>query len=126
MPLPTSFPDLAHHERDTAALLRTLRELADNPAVSQRQLAARVGLSLGKTHYVLHALLEKGLVKIKNFKRSHAKLSYAYILTPKGLREKGRLTKGFLLRKEAEFELLSATIAELRREVERERIRDVP
>lgn len=75
-------------------------------------------MSLGKTHYVLRALLDKGMVKIQNFKRNDNKLGYAYLLTPKGMVEKFRLTRAFLLRKEVEFEALKTTIAQLRREVE--------
>lgn len=102
---------------DAAATLDALRLLAERPEMSQRQLSQELGLSLGKTHYVLHALLDKGLVKIKNFKRSDNKLAYAYLLTPRGLSEKLRLTRSFLARKEAEFETLKATIAQLRQEV---------
>ena len=72
---------------------------------------------MGKTHYVLHALLDKGLVKARNFKRNDNKLAYAYLLTPAGLLEKVNLTHRFLARKEAEFTQLQATIASLRAEV---------
>ena len=102
---------------DAGATLDALRLLAERPEMSQRQLSHELGLSLGKTHYVVHALLDKGLVKIKNFKRSDNKLAYAYLLTPRGLSEKLRLTRSFLARKEAEFETLKATIAQLRQEV---------
>ena len=105
----------------TDAMLDALRLLADRPDMSQRQLSRELGLSLGKTHYVLHALLDKGLVKIENFRRNDKKLAYAYLLTAKGLRAKLSLTRGFLARKEAEFELLQATIARLRQEMQRER-----
>lgn len=110
-------PSLQPVGADTAATLETLRLLSARPELSQRQLAKELGLSLGKTHYVLHALLDKGLVKIKNFKRSDNKLGYAYLLTPKGLSEKLQLTHTFLARKEAEFETLQTTIARLRQEV---------
>ena len=113
-------------DADAAAVLDTLRLLADRPELSQRQLSRELGLSLGKTHYVLHALLDKGLVKVENFRRNDKKLAYAYLLTPKGLRAKLRLTCGFLVRKEAEFELLQATIARLRQEVLRERLPSSP
>ncbi len=103
-------------DADTAATLGAMRLLADRPELSQRQLSQALGLSLGKTHYVLHALLDKGLVKIENFKRNDNKLAYAYLLTPKGLRAKLSLTRSFLARKEAEFELLRTTIARLRQE----------
>lgn len=111
---PSPFPAT---EADSAATLETLRLLAARPELSQRQLSKELGLSLGKTHYVLHALLDKGLVKIQNFKRSDNKLAYAYLLTPRGLSEKLRLTRSFLARKEAEFETLKETIARLRQEV---------
>lgn len=88
--------------------------------MSQRELSQALGLSLGKTHYVLHALLDKGLVKMRNFQRSDRKLAYAYLLTPAGLHEKLRLTRAFLRRKEVEFKLLQETIAMLQREVESE------
>ncbi|UUX96779.1 MarR family EPS-associated transcriptional regulator [Aquabacterium sp. J223] len=99
------------------ARLEALRLLADRPEMSQRELAQALGLSLGKTHYVLHALLDRGLVKANNFRRSDRKWAYAYVLTPSGLREKLRLTHAFLKRKEAEFETLSHTIARLREEL---------
>lgn len=97
--------------------LSALRVLAERPELSQRELSVALGLSLGKTHYVLHALLDKGLVKARNFRRSDNKLAYAYLLTPAGLREKLRLTRRFLARKEVEFEELRRAIASLRAEV---------
>lgn len=116
MSMPTIFPV---GEPD-AARLAVLRLLEGNPALTQRDLSRLLGLSLGKTHYVLHALLDKGSVKIRNFRRSDRKLAYAYLLTPAGLREKARLTRSFLALKEAEFERLKATITDLRAELERE------
>src|SRR6059058_4479678 len=105
------------HDPD-AARLAVLRLLDADPSLTQRGLSQALGLSLGKTHYVLHALLDKGLVKIENFRRNDNKLAYAYLLTPKGMREKLKLTRSFLARKEAEFERLQATIARLRQEVQ--------
>jgi len=102
-----------------AARLALLRLLEKDPQSSQRDLSQALGLSLGKTHYVLHALLDKGLVKIGNFRRSDRKLAYAYLVTPSGLREKLRLTRSFLARKEAEFDQLQSVIADLRAELER-------
>jgi EPS-associated MarR family transcriptional regulator len=102
---------------DHGQTLQALRLLADRPQLSQRQLSRELGVSLGKTHYIVHALLDKGLVKIGNFKRSGNKLAYAYLLTPKGFNEKVRLTRTFLARKEAEFEALKHTIHQLRHEV---------
>jgi EPS-associated MarR family transcriptional regulator len=112
MPTP---PPLA--DADTARLLAAMRLLTARPDLSQRELSRALGLSLGKTHYVLHALLDKGLVKVRNFRRNDNKLAYSYLLTPKGMKEKVRLTRTFLARKEAEFERLQATIAQLRAEV---------
>ncbi|WP_280154598.1 MarR family EPS-associated transcriptional regulator [Piscinibacter sp. XHJ-5] len=105
---------------DAAATLEALRLLAARPELSQRQLSQELGLSLGKTHYVLHALLDRGLVKIQNFRRNDNKMAYAYLLTPKGLKAKLQLTRAFLARKEAEFELLRTTIAQLKQEVQRD------
>jgi EPS-associated MarR family transcriptional regulator len=115
--MPTPDSDSAS-DVDAAAALEALRLLEARPELSQRELSRALGLSLGKTHYVLHALLGKGLLKIENFRRNDNKLAYAYLLTPKGMKEKLRLTRSFLARKEAEFELLSATIARLRQEVQ--------
>jgi len=100
-----------------AARLAVLRTLAERPTLSQRELSRALGLSLGKTHYVLRALLERGLVKARNFQRSDKKLAYAYLLTPAGVREKLRLTRNFLTRKESEFLSLQDTITTLRREL---------
>jgi EPS-associated MarR family transcriptional regulator len=105
------------HGDTEAARLAVLRLLLQRPDMSQRELSEALGLSLGKTHYVLHSLLDRGLVKAGNFRRSGNKLAYAYVLTPTGLREKLRLTRAFLSRKEAEFEQLRRTIATLRDEL---------
>ncbi len=107
---------LAHGDLEGAGL-QVLRLLEQRPDMSQRELSNALGLSLGKTHYVLHALVDKGLLKVRNFRRSGNKLAYAYVLTPTGLREKLRLTKSFLIRKEAEFEALRRSIAALRSEL---------
>ena len=105
---------------DAAATLDTLRLLELQPDLSQRQLSRALGLSLGKTHYVLHALLDKGLVKIDNFSRSHNKLAYAYLLTPSGIAAKSRLTREFLKLKIRQFEALRREIDALREEAEGE------
>lgn len=105
------------HGDAEGARLAVLRALEQRPDMSQRELSQALGLSLGKTHYVLHALLDKGLVKARNFRRSDSKLAYAYVLTPTGMREKLRLTRAFLSRKEGEFEQIQRTIAALRSEL---------
>tara|TARA_R110002110_G_scaffold152103_1_gene344785 strand:- start:91 stop:468 length:378 start_codon:yes stop_codon:yes gene_type:complete len=93
---------------------RILRLLQDNPEMSQRDLAEAVGVSTGGIHYVLKALLDKGLLKMGNFRAAEAKRRYAYVLTRKGIAAKADLTKRFLLRKMAEYELLKAEIDEIR------------
>lgn len=109
---------LIAQDLDAAAVLETLRLLSQQPQLSQRQLSSELGLSLGKTHYVLHALLDRGFVKIKNFRRSDNKRAYAYYLTPKGMSEKLQLTRSFLARKESEFEVLKTAIANLKLEAQ--------
>lgn len=95
---------------------RVLRLLHDNPELSQRDLAEAVGISNGSAHYLLSALLDKGLIKLGNFKTAQDKRRYAYILTPTGIAEKAAMTKQFLLRKLAEYEALRAEIELLQRE----------
>ena len=99
------------------AHLRILKIVAEEPDLSQRQLATRLGVSLGKTNFLIRSLLEKGLLKARNFRRAKNKLQYAYLLTPKGIAAKVQLTRGYLARKEAEYETLQAEIRALRREV---------
>ena len=102
---------------DDRTRYRLLKLLQTNPELSQRQLAEKLGLSVGKVNYCLNALLGKGLLKVRNFRDSRNKLAYAYYLTPKGAKEKVRTTVGFLKRKLVEYEGLEREIDELRREV---------
>jgi len=104
-------------ETSPAAHLELLRLLEQHPEYSQRQLAAALGVSLGKTHYLLKALLGKGYVKAQNFQRSDRKLGYLYVLTPQGVRERMQLTQSFLVRKEREYEMLKYQIVTLREEL---------
>lgn len=94
-----------------------LRTLEANPRTSQRELADSMGMSLGKANYCLKALLDKGLIKMQNFRNSRNKLAYAYLLTPAGVAAKTSLTARFLKRKMAEYEALRVEIEELKREV---------
>jgi len=89
---------------------RVLRVLENKPDISQRQIAEELGVSLGAVNYCLRALIDKGQIKVRNFRSSDHKLRYAYILTPHGLAEKARLTTSFLKRKLAEYEALKAEI----------------
>ena len=97
--------------------LKLLRYLEDHPQVSQRELAEHLGISLGKTNYCMKALIEKGQVKARNFKNSDNKRSYLYLLTPKGIEAKARITLAFLQRKMREYEELETEIQELQQEV---------
>ena len=81
--------------------------------MTQRQMAKELGLSLGKTNYVVRALIDKGWVKLSNFQRSNDKKGYAYLLTPSGMAEKAKLTKHFLIRKQAEYLQLKQELEEL-------------
>jgi len=101
-----------------AAHYRVLRLIEDQPEISQRELARALGVSLGKTHYLMKALLEKGLVKANNFRRSDNKLAYAYLLTPSGIAAKLELTRAFLRLKEDEYQAARDEIERLRRELD--------
>lgn len=78
---------------------KVLKCLEKNPNITQRQLAKELGVSLGKTHYLISSLIEVGWVKLDIFKRSDNKMGYMYLLTPKGINEKAMITKTFLARK---------------------------
>lgn len=95
-----------------------LRRLDQNPDCSQRELANEMGVSLGKVNYCLNKLVEKGWVKVNNFRSSKNKKSYVYLLTPKGIEEKGKLTIEFLRRKTVEYEVLKSEIRQLQQEVD--------
>jgi Predicted transcriptional regulator len=105
---------LRSQQEDTR--FKILRLLEQNPNLSQRELAERLGISLGGLNYVLKALLDKGLVKMHNFQQKKNKLAYAYLLTPAGISEKAALTSRFLKRKMAEYEALKAEIERLQAE----------
>ena len=85
-----------------------LRKIKSKPNSSQRELASDLGFSLGKLNYCLNALKDKGLIKIKNFQKNPNKIGYAYVLTPKGLAEKTKLTLNFMSRKMKEYDELKS------------------
>lgn len=97
---------------------RVMRILQHNPDLTQRELAERLGISVGGLNYCLKALMEKGLVKMKNFASSKNKFGYVYVLTPTGLAEKAAITHRFLQRKLEEYEVMRAEIEALKSEVE--------
>jgi EPS-associated MarR family transcriptional regulator len=99
------------------AHFRVLKAIEANPDITQRELAEALGLSLGKTNFLVNALLEKGAIKMENFRRSDTKLKkIAYLLTPAGINERLRLTQGYLDRKRREYETLKAEIDLLERD----------
>jgi EPS-associated MarR family transcriptional regulator len=95
-----------------------LKILENNPGLSQRDLAKSLGISLGKVNFCLNALIEKGCLKVKNFRNSENKLAYAYLLTPQGVEEKARITVRFLKLKMLEYRQLRTEIVQLKREAE--------
>ena len=97
---------------------QVLRLLDSNPGLSQRDVASALGVSLGKVNYCVGELVKKGWLKVANFKNSRNKIAYMYILTPRGLERKGRLTLQFLKRKMREYERLRAEIEQLRQEAQ--------
>lgn len=96
---------------------RIMRLLEENPELSQRDLADKLGMSLGGLNYCLKALIDKGFVKLDNFQSSKHKLKYAYVLTPTGIAQKVAMTGRFLKRKMQEYEALKEEIEVLRAEI---------
>ena len=97
--------------------LRVLRVLEVKPKISQRELAAELGVSLGGINYAIKALIERGFVKVNNFRKSGSKTPYLYVLTPQGVAEKASLATAFLARKLEEYEVLRREIEALKVEV---------
>lgn len=95
---------------------KILKLVAADSEISQRELAKALGISLGKTNYCLKALIEKGTLKVSNFKNSKNKLAYMYLLTPSGIEEKSAITLRFLKAKINEYEMLSEEINSLKQE----------
>lgn len=99
---------------------KLLHLLEPNPSLSQREVARELGISLGKVNYCLKALINKGLIKAANFKNSKNKTAYMYLLTPRGLDEKARVTRRFLQIKMQEYEALRQEIEQICHEAERQ------
>lgn len=93
------------------------KELEKSESSSQRELANQMGISLGKINFILKALIAKGWVKMENFAQSNNKIGYRYILTPEGFKEKVKVTKAFLKRKEAEYEKIKKEIEQVKSEI---------
>lgn len=96
---------------------RVMRILQENPDLTQRELAEKLGMSVGGLNYCLNALIDKGFVKMGNFQKSKNKFKYVYLLTPQGIAEKVALTSRFLKRKMEEYEALKVEIEALKVEV---------
>ena len=97
-------------------VLHILREIKKSPEMTQRELSSRLGISLGKVNFLVNALIQRGLVKVENFRSSTNKNAYLYYLTPRGIEEKTRTTYYFLKRKMKEYESLEEEIRQLQEE----------
>ena len=100
------------------ARFRVLSLVQKHPHLSQREVAQMLGVSLGQTNFLLKALIQKGLIKVGNFRKSDNRLRYVYVLTPSGVAERAALTSSFLKRKIKEYETLKSEIESLRQEAE--------
>jgi len=105
---------------DNALRYKILKQLQDDPNISQRDLAKSLNISVGKVNYCLKGLMERGWIKAQNFKNSKNKLAYAYILTPSGVEEKARVTMQFLRIRVKQYEEIEQEIEELRKEIQRQ------
>ena len=103
------------HQED--AKLRVLQIINENPQMTTREIAEKVGISNGTAYYLLTSLVDKGFVKLSNFKGNSKKTKYLYLLTPKGIREKSVITSQFLVRKKQEFEALREEIISLEKSI---------
>ena len=103
------------HQED--AKFRVFQIINENPQLTTREIAKKVGISNGSAYYLLTSLIDMGFVKLSNFKDSSQKIKYSYLLTPKGIREKSLVTSKFLVRKKQEYELLKKEIIELERDL---------
>ena len=97
--------------------LQLMAHVEQNPEDTQRAIARELGVSLGSVNYCIKALINKGFLKVENFRKSSNKLGYAYLLTPSGIGEKANLTVSFLKRKQEEYNRLEAEIADLQEQV---------
>ena len=100
-----------------------LKLLEQKPDATQRQMAEALGISLGKTHYLVKSLIDTGWIKFGNFKKSNNKLGYVYLLTPAGVVEKAAITVRFLNRKKKEFDALQMEIAQLQKEIHQHQLK---
>ena len=100
------------------ARFRVLVIINENPQITTREIAQKVGISNGSAYYLLTSLIEKGFIKLLNFSKNNQKLRYSYLLTPKGIREKSLTTNRFLIRKKKEYELLKKEITDIEQDLD--------
>ena len=103
------------HQED--AKFRVFQIINENPQITTREIAQKVGISNGSTYYLLTSLIDLGFIKLLNFRDSSQKIRYSYLLTPKGIREKSLVANKFLVRKKQEYELLKKEIIKLERDL---------
>jgi EPS-associated MarR family transcriptional regulator len=103
------------HQED--AKFRVFQIINENPQMTSREIAQKIGISNGSAYYLLISLIDMGFIKLANFKDSSQKIKYSYLLTPKGIREKSLVTSKFLERKKQEYKLLKKEITELERDL---------
>jgi len=109
-----------NHAYEQEIRYRLLKILAREPQLGQREMAKRMGISLGKVNFCVSELADKGWIKVTRLKSARKKIPYIYMLTPKGLEEKGKLTVRFLKRKVSEYEEIKMQISEIYQEVKHE------
>jgi EPS-associated MarR family transcriptional regulator len=103
------------HQED--AKFKVFQVINENPQMTTREIAQKVGISNGSAYYLLTSLIDMGFIKLSNFKDSSQKIKYSYLLTPKGIREKSLVASKFLVRKKQEYKLLKKEIAELQKDM---------
>ena len=118
----TSKDNKEEYKYEDLDLLRHLQEKQD---VSQRELAHKMGVSLGKMNYILNALIKKGIIKVQNFRNNKNKLAYTYYLTPIGINQKAILTVKFFKRKLNEYDIIKKEIAELEEDMKKINISEI-
>ena len=118
----TSKDNKEEYKYEDLDLLRHLQEKQD---VSQRELAHKMGVSLGKMNYILNALIKKGIIKVQNFRNNKNKLAYTYYLTPVGINEKAILTVKFFKRKLNEYDIIKKQIAKLEEDMKKINVSEI-
>ena len=118
----TSKDNKEEYKYEDLDLLRHLQEKQD---VSQRELAHKMGVSLGKMNYILNALIKKGIIKVQNFRNNKNKLAYTYYLTPVGINEKAILTVKFFKRKLNEYDTIKKEIAKLEEDMKKINVSEI-